>query len=117
MAHTPELLDALLKDCKTPEDVGALYSVLLQRVIDRSLDAEMDVHLTRDRDGSFEPQLVKKRQIRLGGMKAMLWGQAMLWGHTTAHSTLRGHGVSSTGSGLAKSHPKPTLPPWQDPYE
>jgi transposase-like protein len=47
MAHTPEMLDALLKDCKTPEDVGALYTQLLQRVINRSLETEMDVHLVR----------------------------------------------------------------------
>jgi transposase-like protein len=101
MEHKPEILDALLKDCKTPEDVGSLYSALLQRVINRSLDAEMDAHLARDtpaasganrrngklaktikgdfgeigihtprdRDGSFEPQLVKKRQVRLAGME------------------------------------------------
>jgi transposase-like protein len=98
MAHTPEILDALLADCKTPEDVGSLYSALLQRVINRSLDAEMDAHLAdqasggnrrngklaktikgdfgeleihtpRDREGSFAPQLVKKRQIRLAGME------------------------------------------------
>lgn len=107
---TPERLDELTKDCKTPEDVGKLYSQLLQRMINRSLDAEMDAHLDegrrsrgqsptdtsvhsrprrngtttkrvqslaggleittpRDRDGDFEPQLVKKRQVRLGGME------------------------------------------------
>jgi transposase-like protein len=106
MNRKPELLDALLGDCKTPEEVGSLYSQLLQRMINRSLEAEMDVHLgyprhakidadsarpnyrngvstktvkgdfgeleihtPRDRDGSFEPQLVKKRQIRLAGME------------------------------------------------
>lgn len=106
MNHKPETLDALLKDCKTPADVGSLYSQLLQRMINRGLEAEMDVHLgyprhakadadaaranrrngvgsktikgdfgvleidtPRDRDGSFEPQLVKKRQTRLAGME------------------------------------------------
>lgn len=106
MNHKPETLDALLGDCKTPADVGSLYSQLLQRMINRSLEAEMDVHLgyarhtkadadsarsnrrngvgtktvkgefgaleidtPRDRDGSFEPQLVKKRQTRLTGME------------------------------------------------
>lgn len=105
MAHKPEILDELLKDCKTPKDVESLYSQLLQRMINRSLDAEMDAHLgygrhdkssdsvrsntrngksrktvkgdfgeleietPRDREGSFEPQLVKKRQIRLAGME------------------------------------------------
>lgn len=100
-----ELLDELLKDCKTPQDVDTLYSQLLQRMINRSLEAEMDTHLgygkhekntaglrensrngkskktikgsfgeleietPRDREGSFEPQLVKKRQVRLAGME------------------------------------------------
>lgn len=106
MALTPEMLDALLQDCKSPQDVESLYSQLLQRMINRSLEAEMDAHLgygkhekadsgaartntrngksrktvkgdfgeleidtPRDRDGSFEPQLVKKRQVRLAGME------------------------------------------------
>ena len=100
MKLTTEQLDQLLGDCKTPGDVDSLYSQLLQRVINRSLEAEMGVHLEegkatgaanrrngklpkvvkgafgelgietpRDRQGSFEPQLIKKRQIRLGGME------------------------------------------------
>ena len=95
-------LDALLSGCKTPQDVAALYTQMLQRVIDRGLSAELDAHLgyerhakavegerpntrngatkkrlkgtfgalevttPRDRAGTFEPQLVKKRQTRLG---------------------------------------------------
>lgn len=105
MAHKPEILDELLKDCNTTQDVESLYSQLLQRMINRSLEAEMDAHLgyskhdksagdtrsntrngkqrktvkgnfgeleietPRDREGSFEPQLVKKRQVRLAGME------------------------------------------------
>ncbi len=97
-----KVLDGLLGECKTPADVSALYSQLLQRVINRSLEGEMDAHLgyarnekadagrrqnarnggtpktvkgtfgeiavvtPRDREGTFEPQLVKKRQTRLG---------------------------------------------------
>ena len=94
-------LDALVADCKTPQDVTALYTQMLQRVIDRGLSAELDAHLgyarhekgesprantrngvtkkrlkgtfgeveistPRDREGGFEPVLVKKRQTRLG---------------------------------------------------
>lgn len=95
-------LEALLSGCKTPQDVAALYTQMLQRVIDRGLSAELDAHLgyerhekavegerpntrngstkkrlkgtfgalevttPRDRTGTFEPQLVKKRQTRLG---------------------------------------------------
>jgi transposase-like protein len=105
MAVKSDMLDELLKDCKTPGDVDTLYSQLLQRLINRGLDAELDAHLgfekhdkseagkrvntrngktgktvkgtfgeleietPRDRNGTFEPQLVKKRQIRLAGME------------------------------------------------
>lgn len=105
MTIRPELLDELLAGCKTPGDVDTLYSKLLQKLINRSLEAEMSAHLgygpgekesgkqkrsntrngatgktvkgtfgaleietPRDRDSSFEPQLVRKRQIRLAGM-------------------------------------------------
>ena len=40
----PKLMDDLLSDCKTPADVKNLYSQLLQRMINRSLEAELDVH-------------------------------------------------------------------------
>ncbi len=104
MTLTPEMLDELTAQCKTPEDIERLHAQLLQRMINRSLAAEMDAHLgygkgdkapattsnrrngkaqktikgsfgevaiesPRDRDGSFEPQLVKKRQTRLAGME------------------------------------------------
>jgi len=105
MADQPDILDELLKGCKTPADVDALHAQLLQRMINRALEAEMDSHLgydkgergegerrantrngkttkmvkgtfgelevstPRDRDVSFEPQLVQKRQVRLAGME------------------------------------------------
>ena len=106
MEFTPELLDDLTRGCKTPGDVSRLYSQMLQHMINRSLQAELDAHLgyeahdkaepgaqrtntrngksrktvqsevgeltietPRDRDGSFAPQLVKKRQVRLAGME------------------------------------------------
>lgn len=105
MALTPEQLDELVAGCKTPKDVESLYSQMLQHMINRSLEAEMQAHLgyerhetaaegaggnrrngkgrkrvqsavgplqvetPRDRDGTFEPQLVKKRQVRLAGME------------------------------------------------
>jgi putative transposase len=95
------MLDQLTADFKTPQDMEKLYSQMLQHMINRSLEAEMQAHLgherhgrsngnarngknrktvqsavgdlavetPRDRDGSFEPQLVKKRQVRLAGME------------------------------------------------
>lgn len=106
MALTPEMLDELTKGYKTPEELSTLYSQMLQHMINRSLQAEMDAHLgyaphekaepgerrpnsrngknrkavqssvgtlqietPRDREGSFEPEMVKKRQVRLAGME------------------------------------------------
>jgi putative transposase len=95
------MLDELTRDCKTPQDVEKLYSQMLQHMINRSLEAEMQAHLgherhgrsggnvrngknrkrvqsaagdleiatPRDREGTFEPQLVQKRQVRLAGME------------------------------------------------
>lgn len=105
MGLTKEQLDELVSQYKTPQEMESLYSQLLQHMINRSLDAEMDAHLgyerheaaseeagsnrrngksrkrvqsahgalavetPRDREGTFEPQLVKKRQVRLAGME------------------------------------------------
>lgn len=102
MKLTPEQLEALTAGYKTPEEMESLYSQMLQHMINRSLEAEMQVHLgherhgrsvagnarngksrkavqstlgalqietPRDREGSFEPQLVQKRQVRLAGME------------------------------------------------
>lgn len=95
------MLEELTRDCKTPQDVEKLYSQMLQHMINRALEAEMQEHLgherhgkssgnvrngksrkrvqsavgglqidtPRDREGTFEPQLVKKRQVRLAGME------------------------------------------------
>ncbi|RBF80032.1 IS256-like element IS1113 family transposase, partial [Xanthomonas oryzae] len=86
---------------KTPQDVEKLFSQMLQHMINRSLEAEMQAHVghaphgrsggnvrngksrktvqsafgelqietPRDRAGTFAPQLVKKRQVRLAGME------------------------------------------------
>jgi transposase-like protein len=94
-------LDELTADCKSPQDVEKLFSQMLQHMINRSLEAEMQAHVghapherslgntrngksrktvrstlgdlqvetPRDRDGTFEPQLVRKRQVRLAGME------------------------------------------------
>lgn len=101
MALTKTMLDELTGECKTPQDVEKLYSQMLQHMINRSLEAEMQAHLgharhgkasgnprngksrktvqsavgdlqietPRDREGTFEPQLLPKRQVRLAGME------------------------------------------------
>jgi putative transposase len=100
-----ELIDELLKDYQTPQDVlgeGGLLKELTKAVIERCLETELETHLgypkhgrkgntagnmrnghsqktlkgeqghidievPRDRQSTFEPQLVKKGQTRLDG--------------------------------------------------
>ena len=101
MALTKTMLDELTAGYKTPQEMETLYSQMLQHMINRSLEAEMQAHLgherhgktsgnprngtsrktvqstvgelqietPRDRDGTFEPQLLPKRQVRLAGME------------------------------------------------
>jgi len=101
MALTKAQLEELTAGYSTPQEMETLYSQMLQHMINRSLEAEMQVHLgherhqksrgnprngksrkvvqsamgdlqietPRDRDGTFEPQLVPKRQVRLAGME------------------------------------------------
>ncbi len=106
MPITPELLDELLKDYKSPEDMfgdDGLLQQLTKAVVERALQGELTHHLRyekhdpasrntgnsrngkstktikgkrgqvridmpRDRDSSFEPQLVKKGQTRFDGL-------------------------------------------------
>lgn len=107
MTIRPELLDELLKDYQTPQDLfgeNGILKQLTKGMIERCLQSEMQEHLgypkhgrkkpesantrngsgqktlksehgeleisvPRDRDGSFEPMLVKKRQTRLEGLE------------------------------------------------
>ena len=101
MSLSKAMLDELTAECKTPQDVEKLYSQMLQHMINRALEGEMQAHLgherhgkadgnprngksrktvqsavgdlqietPRDRAGTFEPQLVQKRQVRLAGME------------------------------------------------
>ena len=45
MALSKAMLDELVGDCKTPQDMEKLYSQMLQHMINRSLEAEMEAHL------------------------------------------------------------------------
>jgi putative transposase len=103
MAIRQELLEELLKDYKSPEDLlgqGSLLKELTKALVEKALDGELTHHLgypkhsvskndnarngkskkglltghgkmeivsPRDRNGSFEPELVKKRQTRFDG--------------------------------------------------
>ena len=103
MAIRQELLEELLKDYKSPEDLlgqGGMLKELTKALAEKALDGELTHHLgypkhsssksdnarngksrkglltdhgrmeivsPRDRNGSFEPELVKKRQTRFDG--------------------------------------------------
>jgi transposase-like protein len=101
MVLSKETLDQLTAEFKSPQDLQSAYSQMLQHMINRALEGEMQAHLgherngrssgntrngksrktvlgtegalqvetPRDRDGTFEPQLVQKRQVRLAGME------------------------------------------------
>src|SRR3954470_23310695 len=106
MSVSSSTMDEILKGCSTLADISSLHTELLQRMINRSLEAEMEAHLgyvkhqktekeeprsnsrnghtsksiqsthgvlsietPRDREGSFTPQLVGKRQLRLAGIE------------------------------------------------
>src|SRR5215471_2941987 len=84
-AKQEALLDALLKDCTSPQDILGEHGLLKQltkRVVERVLEAELTAHLgyaphvrhgpeeQNARNGSFTPQLVPKRQRRLEGFDA-----------------------------------------------
>jgi len=118
MTIRPELLDELLKDYAQPEDLtgeNGLLKQLTKALVERALNAEMDVHLDnpqyktegkakrdrrnghsqktlkgefgeavldipRDRNGEFQPQIVKKGQTRFGGFDSKilsLYGRGM----------------------------------------
>jgi putative transposase len=118
MTIRPELLDELLKDYAKPEDLtgeNGLLKQLTKALVERALNAEMDLHLDdpkyqtpgkakldrrnghsqktikgefgstpvdipRDRNGEFEPQLLKKGQTRFDGFDSKilsLYGRGM----------------------------------------
>ena len=106
MPVTSELLDQLLKDYQSPDDLlgaGGLLQQLTKALVERALQGELthhlgytkhapegkntgnsrngtspktvkgkhgqvDIEVPRDRNGEFEPQLIKKGQTRFDGL-------------------------------------------------
>lgn len=125
-SSTDALLDELLKDCQSPEEIlgrHGLLKRLTQRLVERALDAELTHHLgyaphapegrgsgnsrngatpktvqtaqeafplavPRDRQGTFEPQLVKKHQRRLAGFDEKV---IALYGRGLTTREIQGH--------------------------
>ena len=120
------LLDELLKDCTTPQEILGAHGLLKQltkRLVERALEAELTAHVgyapharqagargnyrngtgtktvhletgpcaievPRDRNASFEPQLVKKRQRRLEGFDEKVWA---LYSRGLSTRDIQGH--------------------------
>ena len=88
MTISKELLDELPKGCERPEDLlgeAGLMKELKIKLMERMLGAELTAHLgyedgkvpiavPRDREGSFEPELVKKGQTRIDGIDDKIVG-------------------------------------------
>ncbi len=51
MAMTKTMLDELTAGYKTSQEMEALYSQILQHMINRSLEAQMQAHLGHERHG------------------------------------------------------------------
>ncbi len=123
---TDALLDDLLKDCESPEDIlgeHGLLKGLTKRLVERALAAELTSHLgyapharsnskgknarngtgaktvqtdqgtvelevPRDRAGTFEPTVVKKRQRRLEGFDDKVLA---LYAHGLTTREIQGH--------------------------
>jgi putative transposase len=91
MKISKEILDELLKDCKTAPDLfgeGGILKQLTTALVERALEAELSTHLGCEKherkpnsssdsrngyssktiQGEFEPQLVRKGQNRLSGL-------------------------------------------------
>jgi len=123
---TDALLDDLLKDCESPEDIlgeHGLLKGLTKRLVERALQAELTHHLgyaphvrtpakgsntrngtsaktietdqgpveltvPRDRAGTFEPAVVKKRQRRLEGFDDKVLA---LYAHGLTTREIQGH--------------------------
>jgi transposase-like protein len=122
---TDALLDDLLQDCDSPEDIlgeHGLLKGLTKRLVERALQAELTTHLgyapharhatngntrngtsaknvetdqgpvelavPRDRAGTFEPTVVKKRQRRLEGFDDKVLA---LYAHGLTTREIQGH--------------------------
>ncbi|MDX6328312.1 MAG: putative transposase, partial [Streptomycetaceae bacterium] len=80
----------------------------------------VQIEVPRDRDGSFEPQIVKKRQRRLSGVDEMvlsLSAKGLTHGKISAHlAEVYGAEVSKqTISNITDSHSDTRVPGGRDP--
>jgi transposase-like protein len=80
MILRPELLDELLQDYKSPEDLmgeGGILKQLTKALIERCLDAELDIHLQEEKAELLESELdtPKPKNRRNGHSKKTIKGE------------------------------------------
>jgi putative transposase len=75
MTFRTELIDELLQDYRTPEDLmgeGGIFKQLTKALIERCLKAELDTHLAEER---AEPELTGPKNRRNGQSKKTIKGE------------------------------------------
>jgi putative transposase len=75
MTFRPELIDELLKDYRSPEDLmgeGGIFKQLTKALIERCLSAELDHHLIEEK---AEPEVERPRNRRNGTSKKTIKGE------------------------------------------
>ena len=67
--RTQELASELATQSSTIEDLNAAMRELMKSALEKMLNTELDVPLDipRDREGTFDPQLIPTHQRRLAG--------------------------------------------------
>ncbi len=62
-----EMMNGYLKEnpVKNGTDVNGLMREMMSVILEGSLDGEMELDVPRDRDGEFEPKIIKKYQNTL----------------------------------------------------
>jgi len=93
-----------------------------------SANGDLDIEVPRDRKGNFEPQLVRKRQVRLEGFDKKvlsLYARGMTTRELQDHleeiyevevSPARGQGMAKPAAGRRLPHCLPGRHPLEDPH-
>ena len=75
MTFRPELIDELLKDYRSPDDLmgeGGIFKQLTKALVERCLSAELDHHLTEEK---AEPEVNRPKNRRNGASKKTIKGE------------------------------------------
>ena len=71
-ALSQELTEHLGHEKRSPAAAGNVRSGTRSKTVITEASGQVPIEVPRDRDGSFEPQIVRKRQRRLSGVDEMV---------------------------------------------